>query len=120
MATEQDFAAMRLLVDLLADKWTLPILGALCENGGRQRFNALKRGIAGISQKSLASCLKRLEFNGLIERIVATKGQLSVEYRVTAIGHSLELPINALILWSNQNIGVIMAAREASRSATLT
>lgn len=111
---------MRLLVDLLADKWTLPVLGALCENGWRLRFNALKRSVSAVSQKSLASCLKRLEANGLIERIVAVQGQLAVEYRVTELGHSLELPINALILWSIENIDAINAAREASRSAVDT
>jgi DNA-binding HxlR family transcriptional regulator len=112
MAKEADIAAMRLLVDLLADKWTLPVLGALCENGGCQRFNALLRGISDISQKSLSVCLKRLEANGLIERIVATQGQLAVEYKVTTLGHSLELPIAALLLWSNENVDAIRAARD--------
>ncbi len=114
-----DFAAMRLLIDLLADKWTLPVLGALCEHGGRQRFNALRRGVADISQKSLSASLKRLEINGLIERIVATQGQLSVEYRVTRLGHSLESPIAALMQWSHENTAAILAAREAALAASM-
>lgn len=114
MATEQDLEGSRLLVELLADKWTFPVLGALCSNGGRQRFNALRREIPDVSQKSLVACLKRLEINGLIERVVMTQGRLAVEYRVTPLGHSLDEPISALIRWSQKYRPEIEAARVAA------
>lgn len=44
----------RLLLDQIADKWTILILGALCNAGGRARFNAIRRDVGDITQKSLA------------------------------------------------------------------
>jgi hypothetical protein len=49
--------ADRTLLDLLADKWTILVLGVLCDNEKRSRFNAIKRQIPGISQKvSRSAC----------------------------------------------------------------
>jgi DNA-binding HxlR family transcriptional regulator len=69
----------RVLLDLLADKWTIHVLGSLCDHGYRRRFNAIRRDVPGISQKSLVHCLRRLEKNGLLTRNVMTTGQLGVE-----------------------------------------
>jgi DNA-binding HxlR family transcriptional regulator len=35
--------ADRVLLDLLGDKWTILVLGVLCDNEKRSRFNAIKR-----------------------------------------------------------------------------
>jgi len=88
VAKEADFAAMRLLVDLLADKRTLPVLGALCENGGCQRFNALRRSISDISQK-VCLCVSSGSKPTAWSSIVGRQGQLPVEYKVTPLDHSL-------------------------------
>lgn len=100
MADVKDLGAMRLLLDLLSDKWTVPVLTALCAGGGRQRFNAIRREVPGISQKSLVTSLKRLEKNGLIGRHVSPAGELAVEYRMTPLGHTLDEPVAALLSWS--------------------
>jgi DNA-binding HxlR family transcriptional regulator len=100
MADVKDLEAMRLLLDLLSDKWTVPVLAALCSGGGKQRFNAIRREVPEVSQKSLVTCLKRLEMNGLIQRNVMTTGELAVEYRMTPLGHTLDEPVNALLAWS--------------------
>jgi hypothetical protein len=44
----------RVLLDQIAGRWQLLILDALCDHGRKARFNALKRAIPGISQKTLA------------------------------------------------------------------
>lgn len=116
MANVEDLGAMRLLIELLADKWTLPVMNALCAQAGRGRFNALRRQIPAISQKSLVACLRRLESNGLVDRIVATEGRLAVEYRVTALGHSLEQPITAFLAWSREHGAAVHAARIAAEA----
>ncbi|ATI80033.1 winged helix-turn-helix transcriptional regulator [Sphingobium yanoikuyae] len=113
MAEAKELEAMRLLLDLLADKWTVPVLAALCAGGGRQRFNAIRREVSAISQKSLATCLRRLEANGLVERYVVTSGELAVEYRVTSLGHTLEEPFGALMAWSGEHSGAVQEARAA-------
>ena len=41
----------RAALDLIADKWTILVLGLL--EKGPQRFSSLQRGIKGISQKML-------------------------------------------------------------------
>jgi DNA-binding HxlR family transcriptional regulator len=77
----------RILLDLVGDKWTVLVFGSLCDHGGRRRFNAIRRDIPGISQKSLTQCLRRLERNGLLRRHVYTKaGGMAVEYAFTELG----------------------------------
>ncbi|UYY58100.1 winged helix-turn-helix transcriptional regulator [Sphingomonas sp. S2-65] len=113
MRPDHDLDGVRVLIELLADKWTVPVLGALCAGGGRKRFNAIRRELAEISPKSLTVCLQRLEFNGLVERHVATFRPLAVEYRVTPLGHTLELPVGALLAWSDDHAGAVRSARSA-------
>lgn len=88
---------------LLADKWTIPVLGALCAGGGKLRFNAIRREVRAISQKSLITCLKRFELNGLVERCVLTRGELAVESRMPPLGHRLDGPVPVLISWSGRH-----------------
>jgi len=113
MADASDLDATRLLIGLLADKWTIPVLGALCAGGGKQRFNAIRREVPSISQKSLVTCLKRLEMNGLVERNVLTRGELAVEYRMTELGHTLDEPVAALLRWSCRHGSSVRAAQDA-------
>ena len=82
----------RVLLDLLADKWTIHVLGSLCDHGYRRRFNAIRRDIPGLSQKSLVQCLRRLEKSGLVSRTVLTTGRLGVEYAFSELGMTLERP----------------------------
>ncbi|EHD20264.1 transcriptional regulator, HxlR family [Brenneria sp. EniD312] len=48
----------RMILDRVADKWTLLILNILVERP--MRFNQLKRDVEGISQKVLSQTLKNL------------------------------------------------------------
>jgi DNA-binding HxlR family transcriptional regulator len=90
----------RVLLDLLGNKWTILVLGVLCDNDKRSRFNAIKRQIPGISQKALTQCLRRLERSGLIERRVIDAAPLAVEYEFTPLGDTLEAPVAALFSWT--------------------
>jgi len=60
----------RLLLDQIADKWSVLILAALCHEP--LRFNAVKRRLEGITQKALTQSLRRLERNGIVARRVVT------------------------------------------------
>jgi DNA-binding HxlR family transcriptional regulator len=101
----------RLLLDQIADKWTILILGALCHAGGRARFNAMRRDVGEISPKSLAQGLRRLERNGLIERTVLPTAPIGVEYAVTPLGHTLKEPFQALQDWAQLHLADVDAAR---------
>ena len=58
----------RLLLDQIADRWSILVLGAICAAGGTLRFNEVRRRIDGIAQKTLTQALRRLERNGILER----------------------------------------------------
>lgn len=102
----------RVLLDLLADKWTLAVLGSLCDHDGVRRFNAIRRDVADISQRSLASCLRRLERNGFIQRRVIDGRQLGVEYRFTELGYSLDGPVMTLLGWTANHADKVRRAQE--------
>ena len=98
----------RVLLDLVGDKWTVLVFGSLCDHGGRRRFNAIRRDIPGISQKSLTQCLRRLERNGLLRRHVCTSATgLAVEYAFTELGDTLDGPVGALLAWTAANADAV-------------
>jgi DNA-binding HxlR family transcriptional regulator len=102
----------RILLDLVGDKWTVLVCGSLCDHGGRRRFNAIRRDIPGISQKSLTLCLRRLERNGLLRRHVCTsRGELAVEYAFTELGDTLDGPVGALLAWTAANANAVRRAQ---------
>lgn len=69
--------ATRLILDQIADKWSIMILVFLCEKQA-QRFSAIKRRLGGITQKSLTQALRRLERNGLLTRRVIAASPIAV------------------------------------------
>jgi DNA-binding HxlR family transcriptional regulator len=99
----------RLLLDQIADKWSVLILASL--HDGPLRFNAIKRRIEGVTQKALTQCLRRLERNGIVERRVIATSPISVEYEITALGRSLDHPFQALYLWTLEHLPEVESAR---------
>lgn len=71
----------RVLLDRIADKWTVLLLTTL--KGGPMRFNALKRRVEGVSQKMLSQTLRQLERDGLVSRSVEATVPISVTYAIT-------------------------------------
>lgn len=105
--------------DMLArigDKWSLLIVSTLGE--GPLRFNELRRSIGDISQKMLASTLKVLERDGLVERTVTPSVPPQVSYELTDLGRDLLPPVMALAAWTAANAGRIMAARASYDART--
>ena len=100
----------RLLLDQIADKWSVLILAALCHEP--LRFNAIRRRLEGITQKALTQSLRRLERNGIVARRVITASPVAVEYRITPLGHSLEQPFQALYAWTFENLPGVERARQ--------
>jgi DNA-binding HxlR family transcriptional regulator len=110
-STEKRVRDDRVLLDLLSDKWTIHVLGSLCDHDHRRRFNAIRRDVPGISQKSLVQCLRRLEKNGLLARRVMTTGRLGVEYAFTELGLTLQRPVAALFEWTSDHADAVRSAR---------
>lgn len=100
----------RLLIDQLADKWSMMILLLLFEQP--LRFNAIRRRIEGVTQKALTQALRRLQRNGIIERHVIATSPVAVEYSITALGRSLQVPMAALHAWAVEHGSDVHAARQ--------
>ncbi len=84
-------------LDVLQGRWKLPILVSL--KYGNKRFKEISREVNGISDKVLSKELKELEMNQLITRTIHDTFPPTVEYAITAHGHSLDTIISALRDW---------------------
>jgi DNA-binding HxlR family transcriptional regulator len=103
----------RLLLDQIADRWSILVLGAICCAGGSLRFNALRREVPGLTQKTLTQCLRRLERNGIVERRLIDSAPPGVEYRVTPLGRTLDEPFAALNAWTAKHGQAVRVAQAA-------
>jgi DNA-binding HxlR family transcriptional regulator len=95
------FPGSALVVAILADKWSIPVIHSLAR--GTKRTGVLRRELAGVSQKMLTQTLRRLEKHGLIERSVFAVVPPRVEYRLTALGESINEPLAQLCEWTKRN-----------------
>src|SRR5690606_24116591 len=89
--------------------WSLLILDRLCERP--RRFNELRRAIPAVTQKSLTTALRRLERNGMVDRVVLSTRPVAVEYRISDVGETLQDLIDALLRWSSVHLDAVSAAR---------
>lgn len=101
--------AHRELLDQVLDKWSLHVLDKLCESP--LRFNGLRRAIPAVTQKSLTATLRRLERNGMVERVVTSTRPVAVEYRITPLGKTLQDLIDALLHWTTEHMPSVERAR---------
>jgi DNA-binding HxlR family transcriptional regulator len=92
----------RLILDLIADKWTPVLLYCLSAREVR-RFNELQRAIPDISKKMLTQTLRALERGGLVQRTVFQQVSPKTEYRLTDDGRKLREPIAWLCGWAVKN-----------------
>ena len=101
----------RVLLDQIADKWSVLVLAALHEEP--LRFNTIRRRLEGVTQKVLTQTLRRLERNGIVERRVLQESPVGVEYRMTPLGRTLDGPFRALNSWTVTHLTEVERARAA-------
>jgi len=101
----------RLMLNRIADKWTVLLLGLLEQE--TKRFSTLQRETDGISQKMLTQTLRSLERDGLIQRTVYASVPPKVEYSITALGSTLVAPLAAIRIWSESHMHEVLAAQAA-------
>lgn len=95
----------------VGDKWSVLIIMSLTD--GPRRFSELKRGIGRISQRMLTLTLRGLERDGLVSRTVTPSNPPRVDYALTALGHSVREPVEALGQWAIAHVNEIEAAQQA-------
>jgi DNA-binding HxlR family transcriptional regulator len=107
----------RLMLNRIADKWTVLVLGLL-ENEAK-RFSTLQREIGGISQKMLTQTLRGLERDGLVARTVYPEVPPRVEYTITPLGRTLVGLLAALRVWSETHMDEVLQAQRDYDQAEL-
>lgn len=110
----------RVVLSLLADKWTIPVLHAL--GRGTRRTGELRRELHGVSQKMLTQTLRALEAHAMIAREVFPVVPPRVEYRLTPLGESLNEPLAELCDWVERHGAELerTVARQAAKSRRVT
>ena len=78
---------IELVVSLIRKKWVIQIIRDMFF--GKTRFHEFKQGKPDLSNKVLSNCLKDMEKNGLIHRIVDKCDKKNVKYFLTDKGKSL-------------------------------
>lgn len=99
----------RQVLDCIADKWAVLVIGCLLERG--RRSGELRRDIEGISQKMLTQTLRALERDGIVQRDIFPSVPPRVDYALTPLGQSLGQIVHQLRLWSEGHIEEILDAR---------
>ena len=92
-----DTCPVEATIDLIDGKWKVVILYNLKD--GPVRFNALRRGLAGVTQRMLTKQLRELEQDGLILRQVFAEVPPRVEYRLSPLGATMRPVFQALRAW---------------------
>jgi DNA-binding HxlR family transcriptional regulator len=98
-----------LVLDRLADKWTVLIVRRLAE--GTLRFAQLRRAVDGISQKVLTNTLRGLERDGIVSRRIYASVPPRVEYSLTELGRSLCDLVDGICNWAEANMERVQEAR---------
>ena len=103
--------AVRDVMDRVAGKWSMMILGML-ENAP-QRFTVLQKSIPGISQRMLTHTLRNLQRDGLISRASFAEIPPRVEYTLTPLGRTLLPAVLAIAQWAVDNYEQLQENRDA-------
>lgn len=99
----------RLVLELIANKWTVLVINAL--SAGRARFTALQRRLDGISGKVLTQVLRAMQRDGLVERKMFPVVPPRVEYSLTKLGENLTDHLEGLKTWTERHTPEVLSAR---------
>jgi DNA-binding HxlR family transcriptional regulator len=96
MAEYHQYCPVARASEILADRWTPLILRELL--AGSRHFNAIERGLPGISRSLLVDRLRHLQDAGVLERQCGGRANVS-EYCLTEAGRDLHGVIDRLGAW---------------------
>lgn len=99
-------------MDSIVGKWKPTILYHLLQ-GRPLRFNELRRLLPDITQRMLTLCLRELEEEEIVNRVVYPQVPPKVEYTITEYGMSLSPILEALHQW-----GVAHVERKRLKQST--
>ncbi|MGM7668940.1 winged helix-turn-helix transcriptional regulator [Microbacterium sp. A93] len=97
----EEGCSTRVILDHIMSKWGVLVLACLSE--GTRRWGALRREVDGISEKMLASTLRKLVDDGLVHREAFPTVPPHVEYNLTPLGLDLMERMLPLVAWVADN-----------------
>ena len=98
------------VVALVSDKWVIEVLHAL--RAGHNRYGMMQRAIPQITKKMLTQTLRKLDRNGIIERVDYNESPPRVEYFVTPAGNALIAQLTQMCEWSKAYFAEVEYARK--------
>ncbi len=85
-------------LEVISGRWKMMVTYWLLQ--GERRFNQLQRELGGITHRTLAKQLREMEADGLVERHDYGEIPPRVEYKLTALGRSLQPVLMAMQDWA--------------------
>ncbi|WP_248964838.1 winged helix-turn-helix transcriptional regulator [Sphaerisporangium perillae] len=101
----------RVAFEVLANRWDSVVVYTLGKTGP-MRPRALVTRIGGISPKVLNEALRRLEYNGLVERRAYAEAPPRVDYALTEAGSALLGPMRAMGAWAARYADDVLDAQD--------
>lgn len=106
---------VEVMLSVIGNKWKVLIIRDLMS--GTRRFGELKASVGGISQKVLASNLKAMEAEGLLERRSYNEIPPRVEYTLTDLGRSMDPVLKSMVEWGETYREYVRASEEGQPSS---
>ena len=85
-------------LNLINKKWSIQIIRDMFF--GKKHFKEFKEDKPKLSNKVLSNCLKELEENGLIEKVVLNTTPVTTEYYLTEYGKSMNRIVYELAIFT--------------------
>jgi DNA-binding HxlR family transcriptional regulator len=101
MRKNEELCPVETTARIVGGRWKAAVLEQLFQ--GSKRFSELKRGITGMTQRSLAQQLRDLQTAGIVERTVYPDTPPRVVYAITPLGRSLRPLLYAMCHWGKSH-----------------
>lgn len=96
-----DFALLNFMISFLGQKWFVPVISCLYNNG-ELRYSAIQKRLGNISKKTLSYVLQSLERYGLVVRKIKLSHPPQVTYALSERGSSLVHALLPLGTWTKE------------------
>lgn len=101
MKDERIVCPVDVTLNLINKKWSIQIIRDMFF--GKKHFKEFKEDKPKLSNKVLSNCLKELEENGLIEKVVLNTTPVTTEYYLTEYGKSMNRIVYELAMFTLYN-----------------
>ncbi len=98
MDSEKIICPVDKTLNLINKKWSIQIIRDMFF--GKKHFKEFQEDKPNLSNKVLSNCLKELEENGLVKKVVLNTTPVSTEYYLTEYGRSMNKIVYELAMFT--------------------